>query len=1160
MNNINILESQNISIDVLNEKYIKGDEKSIDDIYRRVAKGIASVEKTKAKRELWEEFFYKNMQAGAIGAGRIMSSAGTGIKATLMNCFVMGVGDCIQGYDNDGYAGIYEALRQAAETMRRGGGVGYDFSRIRPRNAFVKGTHSMASGPCSYMDVFDSSCRTVESAGARRGAQMGVLKISHPDIMEFVTAKRTPGRWNNFNVSVFVTDAFMKAKNKDLDWELVHVAEPSKALKNSGAYKREDGLWVYSKIKALDLWNTIMKSNYDFAEPGILFEDNINNDNNLRYVERLNATNPCVTGDTVILTMDGYKRIDSVVDTEVQIWNGFQWSYVTPHITGENQEIFDMEFSDGTKLSSTPYHKFILEDGTRVEAKDLFIGQKLSKFNFPVIQGQNTIDEKVAYTQGFYSGDGQADTNRIWLYNGKTELVPFLSLSAYSDQSNDNQNRLMASMDFHPQAKNFVPGVEFDINTRTNWLAGLIDSDGSVSDGVVAIWSVDRNFLNNVKLMLNTLGVTGTLAIGKHSGEKLMPNDKGGQSIYSCQDCWRLTISSTSVEFLKYLGLNTHRVDISHLASRDSSRFIQLTFKQKRSFLEPKVYCFTDELNNSGVFNGIMTANCGEQPLPSYGCCDLGPIDLTKFVKKPFNEKASFDFESFKLSVAIQARFLDNVLEATIWPLKEQKAESDSKRRIGIGFTGLGNALAMLNLVYASDEGLAMATKIAIVMRDTAYLSSVDIAKEKGAFPLFNVDKYLEDGTFASRLPPHIKSEIRKHGIRNSHCLSIAPTGTVSLAFCDNASNGIEPPFSLAYTRKKRNGDGAHSFYQVIDHGLRVYLSTIDQEEAKAILDAVCEYKKEYEFNGEIKSLKESLPKSLVVALEMTAKEHLDMLRVVQPYIDSAISKTVNVPGDYPFDSFKAIYDDAHSYKLKGVSTYRPNNILGSVLSVGTEVKKEVLPNIDPLNIELTKRPEMDLEAISKKVKYMTSLGDNTFYVCVSFAEVKGILNNKEITVKRPIEVFITAYPDGVPGEWVAAFARNMSLLARSGLSMFCRALADSRKVKSDKGSIRYGIYVKPDGTKVPRWHDSDVACISYSVQEILQKKGIIDEAGNVLSLEDIVENSGISTIKEEIVKTMDINTNIVNGKACGECGAHAVIKKDGCSFCTNCGHLGSCG
>lgn len=285
------LEPQPVSTDILLEKYAKGDEKTIDDIYRRVAKGLAQAEKPE-NRSYFEQVFLENLQAGAIGAGRIMSACGTDIQATLINCFVSSVGDSIQGKDSNENPGIYESLREAAETLRRGGGVGFDFSKIRPRNAFVKGTHSYASGPCSYMDVFDASCKTVESAGQRRGAMMGVLKISHPDILEFIKAKRTPGRWNNFNVSVMVTDEFMDSKDGGAIWPLTHTAEPSEKLKTEGAFLRSDGLWQYGSIAATELWDVIMKSNYDFAEPGILFYDTINNDNNLHYVEALEATNP----------------------------------------------------------------------------------------------------------------------------------------------------------------------------------------------------------------------------------------------------------------------------------------------------------------------------------------------------------------------------------------------------------------------------------------------------------------------------------------------------------------------------------------------------------------------------------------------------------------------------------------------------------------------------------------------------------------------------------------------------------------------------------------------------------------------------------------------------------------------------------------------------
>ena len=286
------LPAQQISIDVLIEKYAKNGETTQEDIFKRVAKGIASVEKTHELQEEWEKKFYDNMMNGGVGAWRIMSAAGTGIAATLLNCFVQSVGDCIDGYDEDGVPGIYEALRQAACTMQKGGGVGYNFSNIRPKGSWVKSVHSAASGPCSYMDIFDASCKTIESAGQRRGAQLGALNINHPDILEFVKAKRTPGRWNNFNVSVLVNDVFMRAKEADEYIELVHKARPSPKQLAECVYQRPDGLYVYNKIKARELWEAIMKSNYDFAEPGILFEDNINNDNNLRAIEYITATNP----------------------------------------------------------------------------------------------------------------------------------------------------------------------------------------------------------------------------------------------------------------------------------------------------------------------------------------------------------------------------------------------------------------------------------------------------------------------------------------------------------------------------------------------------------------------------------------------------------------------------------------------------------------------------------------------------------------------------------------------------------------------------------------------------------------------------------------------------------------------------------------------------
>ncbi|MCA0442102.1 MAG: adenosylcobalamin-dependent ribonucleoside-diphosphate reductase [Proteobacteria bacterium] len=801
------LPSQPISLDVLQEKYFKQGESDVEDLYRRVARALASVEREDI-REAMQARFLDNLRAGAIGAGRIMSAAGTDIQATLINCFVQPVGDCIQGVDDAGYPGIYEALREAAETMRRGGGVGYDFSRIRPRGAMVKGTASMASGPCSYINVFDQSCSTVESAGARRGAQMGVLRIDHPDVHDFITAKRTPGRWNNFNVSVGVPDTFMQAVESDGDWELVHAAAPGADAMKDGAYQRADGQWVYRKLRARELWDTIMKSAYDFAEPGILFLDQINTDNNLGYTETISATNPC-----------------------------------------------------------------------------------------------------------------------------------------------------------------------------------------------------------------------------------------------------------------------------------------------------------------------------GEQPLPPYGCCDLGPIILTRFVRNPFglHGEAAFDFDAFERSVATQVRALDNVLDVTFWPLPQQQAESAAKRRIGVGFTGMGNTLAMLKLRYDRQDGRDMAVQIAERMRNAAYRASIELAKEKGAFPKFKADGYLAEGTFASRLPEDIKKQIKKHGIRNSHLLSIAPTGTVSLAFADNASNGIEPPFSWTYTRRKREADGSKSEYVVEDYAWRLYKT----------------------LGGDVKKL----PAYFVSAMDMAAADHVAMMEAVQPYVDTAISKTVNVPADYPYDDFKNLYLQAWHSGLKGLATYRPNSILGAVLEVPAaeakpepkvEPKPEPAAPIDPMRIVIESRPKGGLDAVAEKIEYWTQEGQQRLYLIVSFLPVP---DGRGGQVDRAIEFFMPVGQSSESQQWITSSMRLLSLAARGGFLE--RALSDMRKVAWDRGPVRLGTFTRADGAQVPLWHDSEVAAVAYAVQSILARRAEAPQQQQ-LPLDEPEMPAG--------------NPPAMAGKKCGECGAHAVIRKDGCDYCTQCGAIGSCG
>jgi ribonucleoside-diphosphate reductase alpha chain len=725
---------------------------TVEDTWRRIARALAEVEAEPAK---WEAEFYAALEGFRfLPAGRITAGAGTGRSVTLFNCFVMGtIPDTMEG--------IFTALKEAALTMQQGGGIGYDFSTIRPKGAEVKGVAADASGPLSFMDVWDAMCRTIMSAGSRRGAMMATMRCDHPDIEAFIEAKKDPARLRMFNLSVLVTDAFMAAVKADGPWELVF------------------GDKIFKTVEARDLWNRIMRSTFDFAEPGVIFIDRINAANNLGYVETIAATNPC-----------------------------------------------------------------------------------------------------------------------------------------------------------------------------------------------------------------------------------------------------------------------------------------------------------------------------GEQPLPPYGACLLGSINLATLVTGAFEAGAALDMAALDRLVRVAVRAMDNVVDASRFPLPEQAAEAKAKRRIGLGVTGLADALLMVGLRYGSEEAAAVTESWMKAIARAAYLASVDLAKEKGTFPLFEAEGYLASGNMMG-MDADVREAVRAHGIRNALLTSIAPTGTISL-YAGNVSSGIEPVFAYAYTRKVLQPDGSRTEEEVVDYAVRLWREKFG--------DA-------------------PLPEHFVNAQTLPPLDHVRMQAAAQRWVDSSISKTINCPMDISFDAFKEVYMAAWDQGCKGCTTYRPNDVTGSVLTVSEASDKtpaeapqttrgaEVVYLSEPLD-----RPAA-LEGQTYKVKWPGS--EHALYITINDIVTAGH--------RRPFEVFINS-KNMEHFAWTVALTRMISAVFRRGGDI--SFVVEELKAVFDP---RGGAWM--EGKYIP----SILAAIGGVIERHLIDIGFIEGEGLGLK----------SDPKAELM----VVGEAPRGKACPSCGSYDLRMIEGCLVCGSCGH-----
>ena len=722
-------------------------DQTIEDTWRRIARSLATVEK---KPDYWEGKFYEALEDFKfLPAGRITAGAGTERSVTLFNCFVMGT-------IPDSMGGIFDMLKEAALTMQQGGGIGYDFSTIRPKGADVKGVAADASGPLSFMDVWDSMCRTIMSAGSRRGAMMATMRCDHPDIEDFISAKSDAARLRNFNVSVLITDAFMEAVKADESWELVFDDK------------------VYHTVKARDLWNRIMRATYDFAEPGVIFIDRINAMNNLNYCETIAATNPC-----------------------------------------------------------------------------------------------------------------------------------------------------------------------------------------------------------------------------------------------------------------------------------------------------------------------------GEQPLPPYGACLLGSINLARLVERPFDEGADIDETALEELVATAVRMMDNVVDASRFPLERQAQEAAAKRRIGLGVTGLADALLMVGLRYGSEEAARQTERWLHRVARAAYLASAHLAGEKGPFPLFEVEPYLASGSLA-HMDGDVRDVIRENGIRNALLTSIAPTGTISL-YAGNVSSGIEPVFAYGYTRKVLQKDGTKTEEEVVDYAVQMWRERFGDVE---------------------------LPDYFVNAQTLAPLDHVRMQAAAQKWVDSSISKTINCPEDISFDAFKDVYMEAWDTGCKGCTTYRPNAVTGSVLSVSeaSEDAPQIDTGADVVYIsEPLDRPQA-LEGNTYKLKWPDS--EHAIYITINDIILSGY--------RRPFEVFINS-KNMEHFAWTVALTRMISAVFRRGGDV--SFVVEELKAVFDP---RGGAWMQ--GKYIP----SILAAIGGVIEGHLVTIGFLEGEG-----------MGLKTDPQADV----VNLGAPRGKSCSSCGSFEMRMIEGCMTCGNCGY-----
>ena len=1021
----NEIEHQPASVDIWDVKYrLKKKDSTpvdvtLDDTFKRVARALSEVESDQIKQRHWYDEFLWALRHGAIPAGRIVANAGAlAFKpaTSTINCTVSGT-------ISDSMTDILGKVHESGLTLKAGCGIGYEFSTLRPKGAYVTGAGAYTSGPLSFMDIYDKMCFTVSSAGGRRGAQMATFDIGHPDVMDFIRAKREDGCLRQFNLSLLITDEFMQAVQQDQRWKLAFPTTEEEIRNEQLDRQNSDQvIWrewsvkeekyivdaaglvackVYKTIRARRLWDVIMASTYDYAEPGFILIDKVNELNNNWFCEDVRATNPCVTGETWVHTDNGPRQVESILGQPLNVLVDGEThsSAAEGFFKTATKDIIKLDTNEGYSLRLTADHRLrkVLSQTRHTtetewcEAGKLLPGDRVllnDHRSNSAWDGEYNADQ--GYLIGLLTGDGTLKEDKavlsVWkqpqVVNGNNETIncgvqsvmeaaldatqSFETRSDFSgwmEVADRNEFRmsfaglkaLAIELGMSPRNKQISPRLErASSDFYCGFLRGFFDADGSVqgnqSKGVsIRLAQSDKPRLEAVQRMLLRLGITSTLYRNRRpAGISKLPNGRGGYADYEIQAQHELVISGDNLQrFHQSIGFSDsnkaallEKTLKSYQRQLNRSRFVA-TVRSVSEDGREDVYDIQVPGINAFDANGLHAHNCGEQPLPPYGACLLGSINLTLFVEQPFTDQARFDWQGFSKTVTIFTRMLDNVVDINGLPLERQRQEIVRKRRHGMGFLGLGSTLAMLCIRYGNEASLEFTERVSRELAMAGWYAALELAREKGSAPIMEEDfsvtaemlrkrpEMVDDGYVVGdsikgkvlharysrymqrigEVAPELIDALAEEGSRFTHHNSIAPTGTISLSIANNASNGIEPSFAHHYARNViRQGRKTKEKIDVFSYELLAYRTLIN-EQAMPYSDKP----------------EEQLPDYFIAADAVTPEQHVDIQAAAQKWIDSSISKTANVPTDHPYEAFKEIYQYAYDQGLKGCTTFRFN-------------------------------------------------------------------------------------------------------------------------------------------------------------------------------------------------------------------------------------------